>query len=253
MTQGEYHLSHDDLVEQLRIQLGFLDRSSEAYDEGYEDEARRLATVIRVLVHDTRSSRSLLLLLGVKDKLRYYDTTAHPPPGAVMFGPSGLAMQKVTTGPGGGGRYVPVGDDPSPERVRSPVPFKDWWTRPFQIGPDEFTRKQIILNAANQGGGAHVDPRLDAMYAALTRTNFPGWTYADADGTGRDFDGNVALACVRQIAYELRRTLKEQLVYLLDPAAASEAPLSAVLLAGVGRNDPCPCGSGRKFKKCHGA
>ncbi|CAN5878270.1 hypothetical protein BH23GEM9_BH23GEM9_08520 [soil metagenome] len=23
--------------------------------------------------------------------------------------------------------------------------------------------------------------------------------------------------------------------------------------AGVGRNDPCPCGSGRKFKKCHGA
>lgn len=20
-----------------------------------------------------------------------------------------------------------------------------------------------------------------------------------------------------------------------------------------GRNDPCPCGSGRKFKKCHGA
>jgi hypothetical protein len=21
----------------------------------------------------------------------------------------------------------------------------------------------------------------------------------------------------------------------------------------LGRNDPCPCGSGRKFKKCHGA
>ncbi|HZR50700.1 MAG TPA: SEC-C metal-binding domain-containing protein [Streptosporangiaceae bacterium] len=20
----------------------------------------------------------------------------------------------------------------------------------------------------------------------------------------------------------------------------------------VGRNDPCPCGSGRKFKRCHG-
>jgi preprotein translocase subunit SecA len=23
--------------------------------------------------------------------------------------------------------------------------------------------------------------------------------------------------------------------------------------AGVGRNDPCPCGSGKKFKRCHGA
>ncbi|MGH7534043.1 MAG: SEC-C metal-binding domain-containing protein [Gemmatimonadales bacterium] len=21
----------------------------------------------------------------------------------------------------------------------------------------------------------------------------------------------------------------------------------------MGRNDPCPCGSGRKYKKCHGA
>ena len=21
---------------------------------------------------------------------------------------------------------------------------------------------------------------------------------------------------------------------------------------GVGRNDPCPCGSGKKYKRCHG-
>jgi len=21
----------------------------------------------------------------------------------------------------------------------------------------------------------------------------------------------------------------------------------------VGRNDPCPCGSGKKYKKCHGS
>jgi uncharacterized protein YecA (UPF0149 family) len=24
------------------------------------------------------------------------------------------------------------------------------------------------------------------------------------------------------------------------------------LLAKTGRNDPCPCGSGKKFKNCHG-
>ncbi len=23
--------------------------------------------------------------------------------------------------------------------------------------------------------------------------------------------------------------------------------------ADVGRNDPCPCGSGKKYQKCHGA
>ncbi|MCM2279242.1 MAG: SEC-C metal-binding domain-containing protein [Oligoflexia bacterium] len=28
-------------------------------------------------------------------------------------------------------------------------------------------------------------------------------------------------------------------------------PLSSV--DKVGRNDPCPCGSGKKYKKCHGA
>jgi hypothetical protein len=26
-----------------------------------------------------------------------------------------------------------------------------------------------------------------------------------------------------------------------------------LLFAGIGRNDPCACGSGKKFKKCHGA
>jgi uncharacterized protein len=29
------------------------------------------------------------------------------------------------------------------------------------------------------------------------------------------------------------------------------APLRAAPTPG--RNDPCPCGSGRKYKKCHGA
>jgi preprotein translocase subunit SecA len=37
-------------------------------------------------------------------------------------------------------------------------------------------------------------------------------------------------------------------------AAASVAPPSRRAVAkGPGRNDPCPCGSGKKFKKCHGA
>jgi hypothetical protein len=30
-------------------------------------------------------------------------------------------------------------------------------------------------------------------------------------------------------------------------------PLTDVFGKDVGRNDPCPCGSGKKFKRCHGA
>lgn len=36
------------------------------------------------------------------------------------------------------------------------------------------------------------------------------------------------------------------LTNLLNPPQAARA------VAGAGRNDPCPCGSGRKFKKCCG-
>jgi hypothetical protein len=31
-----------------------------------------------------------------------------------------------------------------------------------------------------------------------------------------------------------------------------EAERNRWLFAGAGRNDPCPCGSGEKFKRCHG-
>ena len=41
-----------------------------------------------------------------------------------------------------------------------------------------------------------------------------------------------------------------------DDKQAAPAPAPAPFVRGgekVGRNDPCPCGSGKKYKKCHGA
>jgi preprotein translocase subunit SecA len=40
-----------------------------------------------------------------------------------------------------------------------------------------------------------------------------------------------------------------------SPAVAVQAPLQPIKrdMPKVGRNDPCPCGSGKKYKKCHGA
>jgi uncharacterized protein YecA (UPF0149 family) len=37
------------------------------------------------------------------------------------------------------------------------------------------------------------------------------------------------------------------------PPAAVGAPGAAAANQKVGRNDPCPCGSGKKYKKCCGA
>ncbi len=38
-----------------------------------------------------------------------------------------------------------------------------------------------------------------------------------------------------------------------QPAAAAARPATVRAEPKVGRNDPCPCGSGKKYKKCHGA
>ena len=35
--------------------------------------------------------------------------------------------------------------------------------------------------------------------------------------------------------------------------ATGDGAAAPVDWSSVGRNDPCPCGSGKKFKKCHGA
>jgi preprotein translocase subunit SecA len=38
-----------------------------------------------------------------------------------------------------------------------------------------------------------------------------------------------------------------------DGSVSQEADVLAAAVPKVGRNDPCPCGSGKKYKHCHGA
>lgn len=51
---------------QLPDQLDYLRRSVRDYDDGHTNEYRRLATTIRVLLHSTNSSTSLLRQLGLE-------------------------------------------------------------------------------------------------------------------------------------------------------------------------------------------
>jgi hypothetical protein len=92
-----YVLTHDDLVEKLRQQLGFLDRSAALFDQGHEDEAIRLAQIMRVLLHDTSASHSLLGQLGVKETLSYLDTSEpiHP---ANLLPTMGLVTARFESG-----------------------------------------------------------------------------------------------------------------------------------------------------------
>jgi preprotein translocase subunit SecA len=70
-----------------------------------------------------------------------------------------------------------------------------------------------------------------------------------------------------KVQAELGRSVFQKAGLILQGAQKTSGPLGsnasdrndekvglpAVASAKVGRNDPCPCGSGKKFKKCHGA
>ncbi|GAC1616168.1 MAG: preprotein translocase subunit SecA [Candidatus Acidiferrum sp.] len=57
------------------------------------------------------------------------------------------------------------------------------------------------------------------------------------------------------VAREIERRQQRQQKDLQYQAGAAQAEAPKPIRAGakVGRNDPCPCGSGKKYKKCHGA
>jgi len=81
----------------------------------------------------------------------------------------------------------------------------------------------------------------------------PGAAAAVASAAARASEASPAHlpAFAREMERRQERQQKE-LQYQTGPAQA-EAPKPVRAGAKVGRNDPCPCGSGKKYKKCHGA
>ena len=54
-------------------------------------------------------------------------------------------------------------------------------------------------------------------------------------------------------AEEARRRSQHQQNLVYSGGDGSAVPAARRPAAKVGRNDPCPCGSGKKYKKCHGS
>jgi preprotein translocase subunit SecA len=53
--------------------------------------------------------------------------------------------------------------------------------------------------------------------------------------------------------FERKKKRELEAARMAGSAANGSAPAQRQSGSKVGRNDPCPCGSGKKFKKCHGA
>lgn len=190
-----------ELRTHLVEQISFLDASSAAFDAGNSGEAKRLALTIRVLLHETKHSKSLLKQLGF-DKIKFV-STAFPFNRRNLMTHWGLLRISLDDH---GARYLPhLGDGQSRE-----VSFDEWWNEIVfkDQGGDAVSRKDLILTAANQDGGGHVDPALDGQYDKLVRENSLGWFVAKgADGIGEPM-GDPTKAAIRQIAYEALHVLR---------------------------------------------
>jgi preprotein translocase subunit SecA len=65
----------------------------------------------------------------------------------------------------------------------------------------------------------------------------------------------AAQAVVQDFTRKIERDKNREMQQLQFIGGGTTATVAQPVLKGdkVGRNDPCPCGSGKKYKKCHGA
>jgi hypothetical protein len=213
---AKYTQTREELLGHLKEQIAFMQQSAISYDKGFEDEAKRLAVVIRVLVHDTSQSTSLLNLLDKKD-IKFYNSSLPFHPSSIISY-NGLTMMRLSSAEGAS--YEAPLDGGPPTRSRTDkIPFNVWWKDMFVIKDKDkntFTRKDLVLNAANKDGGAHIDSSLDESYASLSRFNALGWKFFRKN-VEDDFRNNPASASIRQIAHEVIKTLRDEATELFTP------------------------------------
>ena len=200
--QSKQLQSQDELSQHLQEQLEFLQRSADSFDQGFEAEAKRLAVTIRVLVHETRHSKSLLDQLNQKS-IQFVDSAVPETPGNLQTH-SGLTVMVVS--PSNGSSFAAPLDETYNGRIQT-TDFQNWWEATVinDANGTTLSRKALVLSMADQDGGAHVDPSLNSAYAELSRNNSLGWI--SSDGITTQPMGGSERAAIRQIAHELLKSI----------------------------------------------
>jgi preprotein translocase subunit SecA len=142
-------------------------------------------------------------------------TGSAPTAGAAATPPAaGTAAGDGEGGAGGG----PAGSQPAAAPTREDVAAR------IPLGGGD--RQEARLTYRSGGSTSAPRPRGSSTY-----TVGGGTTTASTDGSGRSVETRQDGSTVRRVSGGETYTKDEK----------------------VGRNDPCPCGSGQKFKRCHGA
>lgn len=202
--------SRADLVRHLDEQMEFLGNSSELFDQGKRLEAKRLATTLRILLHDTKQSKSLLGQLGAIPGSQFLNTAKSISKGNLV-GDFGLTNMRL------GNPVEHIAPLSSHGGEGDWLPFHTWWSEQavFRAAAEEknqpeedrltFSRRDLVLNVADKDGGAHVDAELTPEYAALSRFNALGFVVSYGGSAAVPIEDPVPPA-LRQIAYEVQCT-----------------------------------------------
>ncbi len=211
------HLINSDLKDHLKEQIQFLIFSSKSYDNGFYGEAKRMAISLRILLHDTSKSHSLLAQLN-KKSIKFYNL-AHPyNKKNLLTTMSLISIKTKVDGTEGEVTYEPLLDNWIPQKRQiSKIDFNAWWNQTVikDKEKNKFSRKDLILQVSNTDGGAHIDPELDDRYAALSRFNSLGWETV-FNGKVLGFKNKPELASIRQITHEVLKTLQDEFPDFFD-------------------------------------
>ena len=185
-----------EIEEAFREQRSFLRSSCKAYDEGVFAEARRMATAVHVLLHDSHGrTRSLLTQLGLKDELQFV-SSAEP----IKDRFPKLALAGVMGLPGRRAEVLPWCARPEkPPELRS-LPFGEWWGetvfqesfykgpgRRIEVGRTQ-TRMKLVRSLRDQDGGSHYDGSLnDGAYVSLAIARTIGLYKVNSEGASVPF------------------------------------------------------------------
>lgn len=193
--------------DQLRRQLHFIKNSCANFDKGDLEEAIRIATCIRVLLHDTKSSTSLLKHLNATD-VSLFNTCPDFPDDVedgyepfIMFNMGVMSLGKTNFG------YHPNLEDFKPDSS-STLPVQQWWEQVvWKLSPQcMLTRKRLLLSAANQDGGAHVDAHLNLNYEELSHYSFGTMSITENETTHNVEVVHLHLISIRTIANEILKS-----------------------------------------------
>ena len=230
MAGSEWQRFRDHLSRQLH----FLERSCEAYDEGYTDESIRMATQIRVILNPGgKKSRSLLQHLN-SSRIPLLTTSEGAPERPDLSEYVGMISFRFSSdGQDATGKYYPGLDN---ALHREYIAADQWWKQVvlFTNGT-RYSREAIVRDTANKEGGAHVAATLTPEYERLTTPGVIGeLVEVSGEVETRTPIPEVHLVCIRQMAYEL----------LNSPELLKLAGYSSSSRAGGGKRDTDDNGGG---------